>query len=318
MAILSTDIQKAIQFLKNGELVAIPTETVYGLAANASNESALISIFEAKGRPRFNPLILHVASIPKAKLLVTDFPPAAEKLAKAFWPGPLTMLLPKQNTVSDIVTAGSDKVAVRIPNHPLTLQVLSALDFPLAAPSANPSGYVSPTTAQHVMDQMGEKISMVLDGGACSVGIESTIIGFEENELILYREGGISQEALTEVTGLPVRKALEQQNPDTPGMLSSHYSPTKRLLMQHPAGFDKSKIALLRYSTPLAGIPLDRQFILSPKASLREAASSVFQALRWLDTLPVDIIFGEYVPDIGIGRAINDRLRRASFRSGIS
>jgi len=318
LAILSTDIEKAIQFLKNGELVAIPTETVYGLAANGFNEKAVIDIYEAKGRPRFNPLILHVPSIAEAKQLVVDFPEAAEKLANAFWPGPLTLLLPKADSVPEIITAGSNLVAVRIPNHKMTLQLLQSLDFPLAAPSANPSGYVSPTTAQHVMDQLGEKISMVLDGGSCAIGVESTIVGFDNSHVILYREGGISQEELAKTTGMPVKLAENHQNPDAPGMLSSHYAPSKRMLMQHPAGFDRDKIALLRYSKPLDGVALDRQYILSPSGSLREAATRVFGALRWLDTLPVDVIFGEYVPDIGIGRAVNDRLRRASFRSKVS
>jgi L-threonylcarbamoyladenylate synthase len=191
---IGKDIQKAKQLIEAKELVAIPTETVYGLAANGLNADAVLKIYKAKNRPTFNPLILHVPYLGEAKKLVKYFPEKALQLAETFWPGPLTLVLPKNDIVPDMVTAGQSTVAIRVPNHPLTLQLLRALDFPLAAPSANPSGYISPTSAIHVQQQLGEKIAYVLDGGECSVGVESTIVKVTEDEVSILRYGGISVE----------------------------------------------------------------------------------------------------------------------------
>ncbi len=193
---IGKDINKAIQFLKGGEVVGIPTETVYGLAGNGFDESATLKIFEVKERPTFNPLILHTNSFTKVESFVKSFPQKAKSLAEAFWPGPLTLLLPKSDKVSDVVTSGSPLVAVRIPNHPLTLELLEQLDFPLAAPSANKFGRISPTSPQNVVSQLGDELPYVLDGGNCGVGIESTIIGFEDNISIVYRVGGLSVEEI--------------------------------------------------------------------------------------------------------------------------
>ena len=198
MAVSGTDVERAKQLLCSGNLVVIPTETVYGLAGNALNPRAVAAIYEVKNRPSFNPLIIHTDRLEKVTEYVASVPRVAQELAQAFWPGPLTLLLPKTDKLPDIVTAGSDRVAVRIPKHPLALALLSELDFPLAAPSANPFGYISPTTVAHVEEQLGDKIAYILDGGSCSVGIESTIVGVEDNKLEVYRRGGISIEDPTD------------------------------------------------------------------------------------------------------------------------
>ncbi|MFM2358475.1 MAG: hypothetical protein RLY16_468, partial [Bacteroidota bacterium] len=226
--VIGNSIDVARDWLIQNELVAIPTETVYGLAGNALNEKAVAGIFAAKNRPHFNPLILHVADWSQVEKYVANIPPEAHLLAAAFCPGPITFLLPKKSTVPDLVTAGSDRVAIRIPNHALTLALLAQLDFPLAAPSANPFGYVSPTTAQHVFDGLQGKIPYILDGGPSGVGVESTIVGFEpDGAVLVYRYGGISQEAIEAVLQHPVKRALGESatHADTPGRLKSHYAP---------------------------------------------------------------------------------------------
>src|SRR5688572_19362754 len=228
-----TDISLARQLLLNNELVAIPTETVYGLAANGLNADAVLKIYETKNRPSFNPLILHVADIEHAKALVEEFPPLAIKLAAKFWPGPLTLVLKKKSNVPDIVSAGLDSIGIRVPDHPLTLELLKSLDFPLAAPSANPSGYVSPTTPQHVQQQLGDKIKYILDGGSCIVGIESTILKVIDNEVTVLRLGGIELEKITAAIGTSgrLRQASEKNSIEAPGMTDSHYAPRKKVLL---------------------------------------------------------------------------------------
>ena len=201
MAEIGKDIQKAKDFLEKDELVAIPTETVYGLAANALNPIAVAKIFEAKERPTFDPLIVHTHSLQEVYKFVTNIHPALLKLAEAFWPGPLTLLLPKKEIIPSLVTSGLDRVGVRVPNHSLTLDLLSQLNFPLAAPSANPFGYISPTTAMHVEKQLGTKIPYILDGGSCEVGLESTIVGEENGEIIIYRLGGLSVDEIETIVG---------------------------------------------------------------------------------------------------------------------
>lgn len=302
----------------NGELVAIPTETVYGLAGNALDENTVIKIFEAKNRPAFNPLIIHVGSWQMVEKYVTHIPAKAKLLAASFTPGPLTFLLPKNNTVPDIVTAGSDKVAIRIPNHPLTLALLNSIDFPLAAPSANPFGYISPTTALHVMEGLDGKIPYILDGGAANVGLESTIIGFDDQEnVLLYRTGGISAEQIEAVLHEKIAAATTspQKNPETSGQLKSHYAPHTPLYIGDIEAlkeqFSGKRIATISFTKQFDGIDEAKQFILSNDGSLVEAAKNLFAVLRLTDKLKVDVILAERFPDEGIGRAINDRLGRA-------
>jgi L-threonylcarbamoyladenylate synthase len=314
MAETGKDINKAKELLQSGQLVAIPTETVYGLAANALDAEAVTRIFHAKNRPRFDPLIIHVSSLKNVDLYAQSIPQKAITLADAFWPGPLTLLLPKRSVIPDLVTAGLTTVGIRCPDHPLTHRLLATLDFPLAAPSANPFGYVSPTTPQHVADQLGEKIPYILDGGPCEIGIESTIIGFDNGAGIVYRTGGLKIEEIESLIGKVQLQITASSNPKTPGQLHSHYAPRKKVL----AG-DLDKL-IQEYPPEETGIlsfqrdynaPYQR--ILSPAGDLQEAARNLFSALRALDEAPVDVILTEYVPDTGLGRAINDRLRRAVF-----
>jgi len=315
---IGTDVEKASQYLKKGDLVAIPTETVYGLAANALNEQAVAKVFEAKNRPFFDPLIIHVANIDSIRKYVLELPAEAEKLFETFSPGPLTILLPKNELISDVVTAGSSLVAIRIPNHPLALQVLEEIDFPLAAPSANPFGYVSPTTATHVLDNLGGKIPYILDGGACKVGVESTIVGVENGVWKLYRQGGIPQEDIEAITG-KLGQPDESPLKEAPGMLDSHYAPKKGLILGDLAilaNFNRGKkIGFICFqNSPIGMYEKSITIILSPKGSLQEAATKLFASLRLLDLSDVDIIISELVPNEGIGRAINDRLKRASAK----
>jgi L-threonylcarbamoyladenylate synthase len=314
-----TDIAEAARLLQEGNLVAIPTETVYGLAANALNEDAVLKIYEVKQRPQFNPLIVHVASFEQAKQLVTHIPYKAQLLADAYWPGPLTLLFEKKQIVPDLVTAGSNKVAVRIPDHPLTLALLKILDFPVAAPSANPSGYVSPTTAQHVYTSLHNKIPYILDGGECRVGVESTILGWnEDDEPEVYRPGGVAIEKIEEVLNQKVKiKKKFTDHPDSPGQLKSHYATHTPLHMGYTAEllrrFEDDKIVLINFTGYHPDVPRENQFILSPSGSLEEAAKNLFKVLRSADELKADIILAEPLPNEGLGIAINDRLERAQF-----
>lgn len=323
MTHIGTDIQLAKTLLEQGNVVGIPTETVYGLAGNALDEDAVLKIFEVKKRPAFDPLIIHVPSLDQLSRYVLDIPAPARQLAELFWPGPLTLLLPKRTLIPDLVTSGLSTVAVRMPNHPLTLELLQSLDFPLAAPSANPFGYISPTTAQHVADQLGADVSYILDGGPCGIGIESTIIGFEEEQPVIYRLGGMATEQIEAVVGKVKIRSHSTANPKAPGMLSSHYAPRKPLILlpSHYAS-DGSRLSLeglsdvgaLVFKEPLAGIPIENQRILSPSGNMNEAAKNLFAYLRYLDQSAIDMIYAESLPDEGLGRAINDRLRRAAAR----
>jgi L-threonylcarbamoyladenylate synthase len=320
MSIISTNIQQAAAILKNNELVAIPTETVYGLAANIYSEDAVKKIFVLKQRPLFNPLIVHIHHLDQLNELVEVVPPMAMQLAAAFWPGGLTMVLKKQPAVPGIITAGKETVAVRMPNHPVTLQLLKATGFPLAAPSANPFGSISPTTAKHVANYFPQDLNMVLDGGECSSGIESTIIGFENNNPVVYRLGAISIEAIEKVTGpLPIKNNKEEA-PDAPGMLSRHYAPrTSTYLQNDPADFIKAfpekKIGIISFKQPVTGNNVVAQEILSPDGNMEEAASRLYAALHRMDELALDMIVTEALPNEGLGRSINDRLLRATKNS---
>lgn len=314
MAVTGNDINLAKEILIKGELVAIPTETVYGLAGNALNEKAVLSIFEVKNRPAFDPLIIHTDSVEKAMQYVSDFPEKARKLAGQFWPGPLTLLLPKKALIPDLVTSGLDNVAVRIPNHPLLLDLLSRLDFPLAAPSANPFGYISPTNAAHVNAQLGEKIPYILDGGESNVGIESTIVGFEAYETIIYRLGGLSVEDIEGVIGKVTLMPNSSSNPKAPGMLKSHYAPRKPFYLENEPILnpENENTGYLLFDHYLEGISYDNQRVLSFTGNMQEAAHNLFAYLRELDALPIGQIIAERVPMHGLGLAINDRLQRAA------
>ncbi len=320
MATIGQDIKQAATLLKSGEVVAIPTETVYGLAANGLDAAAVTKIFTTKERPMTNPLIIHLPSLEMVKNYVTELPVLAQKLAKVFCPGPLTMVLPKQENVPDLVTAGLPNVAVRIPNHALTLELLNQLDFPLAAPSANPFGYISPTTAQHVERQLGDKISYILDGGLCQKGLESTIVGFENENVIVYRLGAISLEDLAEVVGDKlILDNLKLEKPTTPGMLPFHYSPNTALYLTNDletaiSGFNINKIGIITLSKNLPNIPKKHQIQLSLDNNLETAGHLLYQAMHDLDVMSLDAIFVEKMPDHGIGKTMNDRLKRAAYK----
>jgi L-threonylcarbamoyladenylate synthase len=315
---ISTDLDLAVAHLRAGRCVGLPTETVYGLAANALDVRAVTQIFQIKNRPTFDPLIVHVADAAAVARYATQFPEPLRRLAAKFWPGPLTVLLPRQAIIPDLVTSGLDRVALRAPAHPMAQALLRRLDFPLAAPSANPFGYISPTTAQHVADQLGEQVPLVLDGGPCHVGVESTIVGWEADQVVAYRLGGLAIEDIEREVG-PVRIQLNQSsNPAAPGMLHTHYAPHKSLILndveKNMARYADQKIGLLTlrpYPTPpLGGVAV----ALSPTGDLAEAAQHLFAAMRQLDAADVAVILAENVPDEGLGRAINDRLRRAAAR----
>lgn len=310
-----SDIKKAKAILDASGLVGIPTETVYGLAANCFDTRAVASIFEVKDRPHFDPLIVHVPGRQALDSFVDELPAKAEKLAKSFWPGPLTLVLKKKSLLPDIVTSGLDTVGVRVPDHPMTLKLLNALDFPLAAPSANPFGYVSPTTAEHVALQLGDKISYILDGGPCRVGVESTIVGFEKDVPTIYRPGGISVEDIEACIG-PVQFAGHvSSDPVSPGMMKSHYAPGTMVLFgdieKNLEAVKDKKVGVISFCRQFEGVDPEYQVILSEGCDLKEAATQLFSGLRRLDALNLQYILCEPVPDEGLGRAINDRLRRA-------
>lgn len=317
MTLVSKDIHKAVEILNNGDLVAIPTETVYGLAANIYDETAIKKIFELKQRPLFNPLIVHTHSISELDKFVSSIPEKAKLLAEAFWPGSLTLVLPKQPIIQNIVTAGKDTVAVRIPNHKTTLELLKNLDFPLAAPSANPFGSISPTRSEHVKNYFNGKLKMVLEGGSCANGIESTIVGFENSEPILYRLGSISIEEIENVVGNIRIKNKSENTPSAPGMLSRHYAPnTTTFLVDDVENFIKQfpnkKVGVLLFNQTVKGENLQHTERLSIKGSMKEATANLYATLHKLDTLDIDIIVAERFPDYGLGKSINDRLERAT------
>ncbi|MCE2494977.1 MAG: threonylcarbamoyl-AMP synthase [Flavobacteriales bacterium] len=323
MATIGTDIQQAAVYLRNGELVAIPTETVYGLAANALDPDAVLRIFEAKQRPSFDPLIVHCKSFDAAMSYIKTAPRSAVALAEAVCPGPMTLILPKRDIVPDLVTSGHSTVGIRIPRHPVTQDLLNELDFPLAAPSANPFGYVSPTTAQHVDHQLGGRIPYILDGGPCEIGIESTIVSFEGEKPIVLRLGGLALEELEEALGEPLGDVrTSSSRPEAPGMLIAHYAPGKKVVFSFwasrpDAGVERSgqRVGLLCLSRP-SDVPNDVPVIeLSPSRDLKEAARNLFAALRAFDTMKVDLVIAEPLPDTQLGRAMNDRLKRAAASS---
>lgn len=315
---IGKDLVKAAELLHNGEVVGIPTETVYGLAADAFNPHAVAKIFAIKNRPAFDPLIVHIHSPAQVRRVAqSPLPESFRILADNFWPGPLTLVLKKSSKIPDIVTSGLDTVGVRMPAHPVTRELLHLCNLPLAAPSANPFGYISPVLAEHVEQQLGDRVPYIVDGGRCEVGLESTIVDCTVTPVKILRKGGISVEKIAEALGYqPEIQLHSSDNPRAPGMLTSHYAPRKKLILTDKESvFEQynydSHVAFLRYYTPKQRPYAQR--ILTSDNSDTEAAANLFYYLRELDQLPdIDLIIAEKAPDYGLGPAINDRLRRAA------
>jgi len=322
MSNIGHDIHKAAALLKEGRLVAFPTETVYGLGGNALSDDAVADIYEAKGRPDFNPLIVHVRSLEEANLYI-EWGEQALALARHFWPGPLTMVLPRKPDckLSLLVSAGLDTVAIRMPAHPLAQALLHEAQLPVAAPSANRSGRISPTEASHVHEELGDRIAMILDGGPCSVGIESTVVDMTGPVPVILRPGSVTEEQLSEiichpalVAGSPIKwmempQQVRHDRIKSPGMLASHYAPSHPMRLH--AVDVKSDEALLAFGAP---VPMGTLMVenLSPHGDLREAAANLFRMLRRLDATQARTIAVMPIPEEGLGIAINDRLRRAA------
>ncbi|MBI5608697.1 MAG: threonylcarbamoyl-AMP synthase [Deltaproteobacteria bacterium] len=303
------DIDRAVAALQRGELVAIPTETVYGLAGDATRDDSVARIFACKGRPNFNPLIAHVPDLAAAERLV-EFDPVSRRLAERFWPGPLTLVLPRRGDcpVSWLATAGLDTLAIRVPDHPITLELLRRVGRPLAAPSANPSGRLSPTTAEHVLAGLGDALAAVLDGGPCRVGLESTVVQVLDGQAWLLRPGGLPRQALEAVAG-PLAQAEAAEQPRSPGQLASHYAP------HCPVRLEASQVAADEALLAFGPLPLPgaRAVLnLSPSGDTTEAAAHLFAYLRDLDALAPAAIAVMPIPREGLGEAIADRLQRAA------
>ena len=302
--------------LLNDDIIAMPTETVYGLAGNAYSENAIKKIFDLKKRPYYNPLIVHIKCASYLNKIAVDIPNMAFKLAEKFWPGPLTLVLKKQPHILNLVTGDNDTVGIRVPHHPVALALLNNLEFPLAAPSANPFGAVSPTNALHVLNYFGESLDVILDGGECVKGIESTIIGFKNNSPVLYRHGSISVEEIEKVVGNLVFNINDDSKPSSPGMLSRHYAPTTAIYLTNNVNslmksFNGKKIGLLLFKNKVLNNKNVDQEVLSESGDLNESAKNLYAALHRLDHKNLDLIIAERLPDIGLGKTINDRLQRA-------
>lgn len=309
-------LEQAAATLRRGGIVAMPTETVYGLAANAFDARAVARVFEAKRRPRFDPLIVHVAAPEDLSRVASEVPAAAQRLVTMFWPGPLTLVLPKLPSVPDLVTAGLATVAVRMPDHPLALALIRAAGTPLAAPSANPFGYISPTTAEHVRRQLGELVDVILDGGPCRVGVESTILGWQAGVPVLLRAGGLAVEDLERELG-PIQRGathVADTAPEAPGQLAQHYAPRTplRLVAQDEVLPKQKRLGWIGLGPPIEPALFSAIETLSPRGDLLEAAAALFAAMHRLDALGLDVILARLVPETGLGLAINDRLRRAA------
>jgi L-threonylcarbamoyladenylate synthase len=307
-------IEQAAQIIRRGGLVAFPTETVYGLGADAGNSQAVARLFEVKARPRIDPVIVHVADLESAKRY-GKFPESADCLMQKFWPGPLTLIVNKSPLVPEIVTAGLETVAIRVPNHPAALALIRTAECGIAAPSANPFGYVSPTEAQHVAEQLGDAIDLILDGGPCAIGVESTILSLTGPTPCVLRAGGTAVEELESVLGRLNVLIEAAQRPQAPGQLKRHYATRTRLEIVEETleklGPDE-KVGLLSLIPPENPQKYAAVEVLSPSGNLREAASNLFRALRRLDALSLHKIIARPVREEGLGLAIMDRLRRCA------
>jgi len=305
-------IQRAVELLEDGGLVVFPTETVYGLGAVAHDPYAVAKIFEVKRRPHFDPLIVHLDGYDRLTEYVSSIPSDAKKLMKMFWPGPLTMILEKRPSIPDIVTAGLPTVGIRVPSHPVALDLIGTLKKPLAAPSANPFGYMSPTRVRHVAKTFADRVPLVLDGGDSAYGIESTIISFRRRGVFVHRHGAISVEELSEHV-----RIIEDERADdvceSPGELPWHYAPMKPLrLVNGPADATVGASSYLAFRKPAGEVNARHVKVLSASGDLHEAAANFFSFLIELDSDDVDIIYAEKLPETGIGRAVMERLRKAS------
>jgi len=307
------NVAKAAEYIREGGVVAFPTETVYGLGADAMNPLAVAEVFEIKARPSFDPLIVHIIPDWWAEL-VTDIPAAARELAQRYWPGPLTIVLPKTDRVPDIVTAGLPSVAVRVPHHAVAQALITTAGCPIAAPSANPFGYISPTTAAHVDAQIGARVPIILDGGPCTVGVESTIVSFVDPRPALLRPGGVPIEAIEAIVG-PLRIATSARQPVAPGQLPRHYAPrTPLTLVRTVADIPLAARGAAALLLPFPSVEISgfaRVETLADREDLRQVAANLFAALRRLDTGTYARIYAVGVPERGLGHAIMDRLRRA-------
>lgn len=328
---IGCDLPRAIELLKAGNLVGIPTETVYGLAGNGLSADSIFKIFEAKNRPFFDPLILHIGNMEMLYELVSDVPDSCKKLIEKFWPGPLTVILPKKRIVPDLITSGSDFVAVRMPKHELTLKLLNSLTFPLAAPSANPFKYVSPTSAQHVYQQLNGKIPYILDGGDCKIGIESTIVSFMGDEIKIQRLGGITLEEIMQEIPEAILANQPEDHPVAPGQLKHHYAPGCKLIPVDKIDswdfelIDSEKIGAILFEPTLKseiesnlmskGISANRikWYVLTESGNSAEAAQNLFSTLRKLDNEQLKWAFFQWAPEKELGLAINDRLTKAQY-----
>ncbi len=311
------NIETAAKEIIAGEIVAFPTETVYGLGADGLNPTAVAKIFEAKQRPSFNPLILHIASRDQLKELVIIESDKVYKLINHFWPGPLTLVLPKKEIVPDIVTAGNPTVAVRMPQHKIAKSLIEACGKPIAAPSANQFGFLSPTTAEHVEKQLGEKVNIILDGGKSDVGVESTIVEVTEDKVWLLRHGGISLEQLREVCDSIEVKKIDADKPNAPGQLFHHYAPkiTMKFISDiSPKELDGKRVGGLFFKENTTEIDFTHEEFLSQAGDMREAAANLFSHLHELEGKELDLILVEPVEEKGLGIAIMDRLVKATNR----
>lgn len=310
------NIKKAAGIIKKGGIVAFPTETVYGLGADALNPIAVSRIFEVKRRPFFDPIIVHIASLSGIEKLVTSFGGMAKSLAERFWPGPLTLVLPKSNNVPDIVTAGLATVAIRMPANKIAMDLITEAGVPIAAPSANPFGFISPTTAWHVKEHLSD-VDMILDGGKCELGIESTIIKIENSYPLVMRHGGLPLEEIENVTGKVSIAKSEGEGPVSPGQMPYHYSPKNPIVLISDITAQDIKgerAGLLSFKIPQSELPFERIEVLSPAGNMREAAANLFSSLHSLDAAGLDIIYAEIIDQKGLGIAIMDRLYRASTK----
>jgi len=311
-----TNINEAISLLERGEIVAIPTETVYGLAGNGTDEKAIQKIYKAKKRPLSNPLILHFSNLENLSNYVKKLPEHAKILAEQFWPGPLTLLLDKSDAIPDLVNSGNRRVAVRIPKHEMTLKLLSKIDFPLAAPSANLYGRISPTKVEHVLNQLNQIIPYVLNGGDCNNGIESTIVGFDENSPMIYRLGAITVEQIESCLGQKVNihnHIIQNSGPDASGMVKFHYAPRTPMynIEQISTKEDTSNFGYIGFDTLNFLIPAENQFLLSEDGDLRIASKNLYHAMHHMDQKHFEKIFICDFPNEELGRSMNDRIKKA-------
>jgi L-threonylcarbamoyladenylate synthase len=314
---ISNSILEAKKIVESEQIIGLPTETVYGLAGNAFSEKAIRSIFQLKKRPLNNPLIVHIGNIDQLAAITSDFPLKARMLADKFWPGPLTLLLKKSKRISDLVTAGQDTVAVRIPNHPKALELLNQLDFPLVAPSANPYQSISPTSAQHVDRYFGNELKLILDGGPSASGLESTIIGFDGDQVIIYRLGALTTEEIEACIGKVEIQHKNKKDIKSPGMAKKHYSPKTPVIVTDSVQdivrqYETKKIAVVCFDQFPKMNNLEHSFLYSFQGHMKKAAARLYALLHELDMQNLDIIILEEFPNSGLGKTINDRIKRAS------